>query len=280
MGLNLNIRRILFGALKKFTGTAAGWLESEAMRQIAGRAGRYGRHEVGEVGVLLGVEGFDRLATALRQAPLPLDPPSFRFFPPAEATTAVAEGLGHDRLLPTLDYIAGSVARRGDFVLRLEDEQREVAGLIDGWARRLPLEQRYRLLGSPIPLGIGRVVDFAQEAIEALAQGRERSLAPELEEVHRLHGYGRLQTLEDLARIATLARWLGRRWPSTLDLQLAEALADEADRKIAQALASRPRERQTMAPERHRQAKGRGRGKRHFARASEPQKREAGRRRF
>ncbi|MEK0082325.1 helicase-related protein [Benzoatithermus flavus] len=286
MGLNLNIRRILFGALKKFTGTTAGWLEPEAMRQIAGRAGRYGKHEVGEVGVLLGVEGFDRLATALRQAPAPLDPPSFRFFPPAEATTAVAEGLGVDRLLPTLDYIAGSVARRGEFVLRLEDEQRELAGLVDLWARRLPLEQRHRLLGSPIPLAIGRVVDFAQSAIEALAQGRERSLEPELEEVHRLHGYGRLQGLEDLARIATLARWLGRRWPGTLDLQLADALAEEADRKIAAALASRPRERQVVGPERHRPAKGKGRGhgKRRLARTGgarerqEAMKRDAGRR--
>jgi ATP-dependent RNA helicase SUPV3L1/SUV3 len=264
MGLNLNIRRILFGALKKFTGVTAGWLEPEAMRQIAGRAGRYGKHEVGEVGVLLGVEGFDRLATALRQAPAPLDPSSFRFFPPAEATTAVAEGLGVERLLPTLDYIAGSVARRGEFVLRLEDEQRELAGLVDSWARRLPLEERHRLLGSPIPLAIGRVVDFAQATIEALARGRSHSLEPELEEVHRLHGYGKLQGLEDLARIATLARWLGRRWPGTIDLQLADALADEADRKIAAALASRPRERQALGPERHRTGKGRGRGKQRF----------------
>lgn len=269
MGLNLNIRRILFGALKKFTGVTAGWLEPEAMRQIAGRAGRYGKHEVGEVGVLLGVEGFDRLATALRQAPAPLDPPSFRFFPPAEATTAVAEGLGVDRLLPTLDYIASSVARRGDFVLRLEEEQRELAGLVDGWARRLPLEERHRLLGSPIPLGIGRVVDFAQETIEAIARGRARSLEPELEEVHRLHGYGKLQALEDLARIATLARWLGRRWAGSIDLQLADALAEEADRKIAAALASRPRERQVTAPERFRRGK-KGGPKRRFAHAGEP----------
>jgi ATP-dependent RNA helicase SUPV3L1/SUV3 len=248
MGLNLNIRRILFGSLRKFTGSAVGWLEPEPMRQIAGRAGRYGKHEVGEVGVLEGVESFDRLATALRRAPAPLDPASFRVFPPAEAVAAVAEGLGHDRLLPTLDYIASSISRRGDFVLRLEEEQREVAGMLDRWAPRLPLAERHRLLGAPVPLGIPRVVDFAREAIQALAHGRQVSLVGELDEVGRLHGYGRLQTLEDLARIATLGRWLARRWPDAVDLETAKALAEEADQRIATALASRPRARKGPRP--------------------------------
>ena len=241
MGLNLNIRRLLFGGLRKFTGSATGWLEPEQMRQIAGRAGRYGRHEVGEVGVLGDVRGLDRLAAALREAPAPLDQVSFRVFPPAEATAAVAEGLGQDRLLPTLDYIARSISRRGDFVVRLGEEQREIAALLDRWAPGLPLVHRHRLLGAPIPLGIPRVVDFAREAVRALASGRPRRLGPELDEVRRLHGYGRLRTLEDLARIATLARWLARRWPDAIDLGAAGTLAEEADRRIAAALASRPR---------------------------------------
>ncbi len=243
MGLNLNIRRVLFGGLRKFAGSATGWLEPEQMRQIAGRAGRYGWHEAGEAGVLEGVDGLDRLAAALRQAPAPLDPASFRVFPPAEAAAAVAQGLGDDRLAPTLDYVARSVSARGDFVFRLEDEQREVAALLDRWAPRLPLAQRHRLLGAPIPLGAPRVVDFARAAVRALASGRLHSLAPELEEVRRLRGYGRLQELEDLARIATLGRWLARRWPDAVDLEAAERLAGEADARIAAALASRPRAR-------------------------------------
>jgi ATP-dependent RNA helicase SUPV3L1/SUV3 len=257
MGLNLNIRRILFGSLRKFAGPATGWLEPEQMRQIAGRAGRYGWHEAGEVGVLEGVEGFARLADALRQAPAPLDPASFRVFPPAEAAAAVANGLGHDRLLPTLDYIAGSIPRRGDFIVRLEDDQREVAALLDRWAYRLPLVQRHRLLGAPIPLGVPRVVSFAQAAIQALVRGRQHRLEAELEEVHRLHGYARLQRLEDLARVATLGRWLARRWPDAVDLEAAEMLADEADRKIAAALTSRPRGKEVRQPRRQRGDTGR-----------------------
>jgi hypothetical protein len=195
------------------------------------------------------VDGLDRLAAALRQAPAPLDPASFRVFPPAEAAAAVAEGLGDDRLAPTLDYVARSVSARGDFVFRLEDEQREVAALLDRWAPRLPLTQRHRLLGAPIPLGAPRVVDFARSAVRALACGRRRDLAPELEEVRRLRGHGRLEALEDLARMATLGCWLARRWPEAVDLEAAERLAGVADARIAAALASRPRGRGGVTPD-------------------------------
>ena len=231
------------------------------MRQIAGRAGRYGRHELGEVGVLEGVHGLERLAAALRDAPAPIDPVSFPVFPPAEATVAVAEGLGDDRLLPTLDYIARSVSRRGEFVLRLDKEQREVAALLDRWAPRLPLADRHRLLGAPIPLGSPRIVGFAREAVRALASGRARGLGPELDEVRRLHGYGRLQALEDLARIATLGRWLARRWSGAVDLGAAEVLAAEADLGIGEALASRPWARRRSGPEAHRLVGGRRRSR-------------------
>lgn len=41
LGLNLPIRRVLFGALAKFDGREDRWLDDEEIRQIAGRAGRY-----------------------------------------------------------------------------------------------------------------------------------------------------------------------------------------------------------------------------------------------
>jgi hypothetical protein len=207
--------------------------------------------------VLEGVHGLERLAAALHATPAPIGRESFPVFPPAEAAVAVAEGLGDDRLLPTLDYIARSVSRRGDFVVRLGEEQREVAALLDRWAPRLPLAERHRLLGAPIPLGNPRVVEFARGAVRALASGRERGLGPELDEVRRLHGYGRLQALEDLARVATLGRWLARRWPEAVDPEGAEVLAAEADLRIAEALASRPEGWRGPRPEARRRAKDR-----------------------
>lgn len=54
MGLNLPIRRVLFGAFEKFDGIKQRPLTPEEIRQIAGRAGRQGMHAQGHVG---GFEG-------------------------------------------------------------------------------------------------------------------------------------------------------------------------------------------------------------------------------
>jgi ATP-dependent RNA helicase SUPV3L1/SUV3 len=49
MGINLPIRRIIFMNTVKFDGTAKRRLNAEEVRQIAGRAGRYGYYDVGYV---------------------------------------------------------------------------------------------------------------------------------------------------------------------------------------------------------------------------------------
>ncbi len=52
MGLNLPIRRVLFSTMSKFDGVTDRPLGESEVHQIAGRAGRYGIHEEGFVGVL------------------------------------------------------------------------------------------------------------------------------------------------------------------------------------------------------------------------------------
>jgi hypothetical protein len=52
MGLNLPIKRIYFSSLEKFDGTATRYLNSSEIKQIAGRAGRFGLAEKGQVGIL------------------------------------------------------------------------------------------------------------------------------------------------------------------------------------------------------------------------------------
>ncbi|MBL7406173.1 helicase, partial [Escherichia coli] len=50
MGLNLGpLKRIVFSAVRKWDGTAERALTHSEIRQIAGRAGRYGHQDVGYV---------------------------------------------------------------------------------------------------------------------------------------------------------------------------------------------------------------------------------------
>ena len=52
LGLNLPIRRLVFASVEKFDGVAERLLTPPEIRQIAGRAGRYGIHEEGQVTAL------------------------------------------------------------------------------------------------------------------------------------------------------------------------------------------------------------------------------------
>ena len=60
MGINLPIRRIVFMNSMKFDGTGKRKLEAEEIRQIAGRAGRYGYYDVGYVQSAMDVEYIGR----------------------------------------------------------------------------------------------------------------------------------------------------------------------------------------------------------------------------
>lgn len=53
MGLNLPINRIFFSTLEKYDGIENRYLNVTEVKQIAGRAGRYGFSEFGEVGLLM-----------------------------------------------------------------------------------------------------------------------------------------------------------------------------------------------------------------------------------
>lgn len=52
MGLNLPIKRIYFSTLEKYDGFETRYLNASEIKQISGRAGRYGFAEKGEVGIL------------------------------------------------------------------------------------------------------------------------------------------------------------------------------------------------------------------------------------
>lgn len=60
MGLNLPISRLFFSSLEKFDGMEQRFLNVSEIKQIAGRAGRYGFAEFGEVGLLMNNSYQDR----------------------------------------------------------------------------------------------------------------------------------------------------------------------------------------------------------------------------
>ena len=69
MGLNLPIRRIVFVETQKFDGVSKRDLEPGEIKQIAGRAGRFGLYEEGFVAA---VENIELIEDGLGRLPIPL----------------------------------------------------------------------------------------------------------------------------------------------------------------------------------------------------------------
>ncbi|WP_456085521.1 helicase-related protein [Microvirga roseola] len=107
MGLNLGpLQRIVFSALRKFDGREDRPLTNPEIRQIAGRAGRFGHHDVGYVAATT-EEGIDPIRKALAGAPAaPAADSRFYARPDLVAIRAAASELRTESLGGVLTHFA------------------------------------------------------------------------------------------------------------------------------------------------------------------------------
>ena len=78
MGLNLPVRRIVFVQIEKFDGVSRRRLRISEMKQIGGRAGRYGRYETGFV-TAMGEEALDYVRENFDAGEIPIETVSLGF---------------------------------------------------------------------------------------------------------------------------------------------------------------------------------------------------------
>lgn len=238
MGLNLNIRRVVFGALRKFDGTQSRDLTAQEVKQIGGRAGRYGRHETGVVGVLAGAGSPDFVRHAL--AAPPAEHPDLRPLvqPDADIVRAVAAEIGSDSLYGVLARIRRAVLRPDDPNYRLADMSQAfaIAAALEG-VSGLDLQSRWAYAMCPVDErdnGIPRLTAWAVEhgagrQVPPPSPGRlpppDRASREELERAEKRH------------KRLVAWRWLSLRFPESYpDLAEAEAATDRLDAWIENVL--------------------------------------------
>lgn len=213
MGLNLPIRRVLFSTLTKFDGVADRPLEESEVHQIAGRAGRYGMHEEGFVGVLREAE--PEAARLLKEL-LPRPPRAPRDFKASVAPNpwhiqTIASRLGLDRLRDILGVFIERL-RLDDAHFRVAelDAMFEMAGRIDEAAGRLSLRERFVYAQAPVDLRAETQVEHFLEWAHAHAHTGRAGSPWFLDEVD---AHSRLDRMEQALRACTLWLWLDLRFP-------------------------------------------------------------------
>lgn len=208
MGLNLGpLRRVVFADIVKWDGAQERELTNAEIRQIAGRAGRYGFHDAGEVGTMV-PGGADKVRRALGKRG---DAGGRRFFvrPDADAIRLVADQIRSDRLAEVLGRFAADTFYRGSpFMPSNMEETIATATMLDRIA--MSLEDRFVFSICPVDRK-------DREALTSLRTWASLHAAGRPVPAPSVSPYGYLGLIEAGVRLASAYLWLARRFPATFD---------------------------------------------------------------
>ena len=248
LGLNLPIRRLIFAAVEKYDGVVKRPLTPPEIRQIAGRAGRYGIHEHGQVTTL--------------------DPRSLKFLraglerfeiPPATLPIWISPTDEHLRRL-SLIIETNSVSRLLQFfqtrIRKADDTYLRIADLSDTIevAVALEMSDRFNELPLPVRCTYSRApVTTRGNSLGVLTRWGERHAADGVVEgtelMTGLAGRDRLLLFEDRSRLATLYLWLAQRFPDVyVNGAGVTRLREEIDRDIHDELMRQGERQKKHAP--------------------------------
>lgn len=217
MGLNLKIKRVIFQAISKWNGSEQVVMSSSQIKQIAGRAGRYGTnnsgHDAGGLATTMYSKDIGVLRDALKAPLLPIGRAAVQptgdmmaslsmLLPPIlQSTDVPAEAsIGQPRPITEL-YTDVSLLLRIDssicFASKLV-QQKKLAPIIEAAVPpsvKLTIAERERFTSAPANVRDERLVMLLSNLIRWFAKG---SLVP-FEEVER--GLGMLDALQEVERV-------------------------------------------------------------------------------
>lgn len=210
MGLNLPIRTLLFTTDTKFDGKSKRKLIPNEVIQIAGRAGRYGHHEVGHIGATSSAV-LAHIGHMFKSSMKTIKPPL-----KVKATQAQVEELsnilGTKSLTKILNYFIKHMRYDGPFEAVNLKTMLELAKILDT-KQKLSLEDKYMLSNAPIntrsPLIKGGYIRYVhaiinQEIIRYKATSRVTGVAKTQRD---------LLIAEDEVKKISLYLWLSYKLP-------------------------------------------------------------------
>jgi ATP-dependent RNA helicase SUPV3L1/SUV3 len=257
LGLNLPIRRIIFAAVEKFDGIVTRLLSPPEIRQIAGRAGRYGIHEEGAVTAFEARDVRYLKANLDRFAPPDAEQPIW-ISPTDEHLRRLAAIIGTTRVSRLLQFFQTRVLRDVDTGVRIANlaDTIDVASALEISESflNLPLDVRSTYSRAPVSTrgpGLGVLTRWGEQHAElGFVSGAELTTTANARD--------RLLLYEDRSRLATLYLWLAQRFPDVYVngsevMRVRESLDDDIHDALLQQ-GSRPRRERTQEKPRRRPA--------------------------
>lgn len=236
MGLNLPIRRVLFTTSNKFDGQARRRIPPTTIRQIAGRAGRYGMHDEGSVGVMRDCDGPRGWLKRGIETITPL-PDRVRIAPTWDGVQRLLKDAPDQTLLQVLERIKDAVADHPLLDYWIDEDERTIIGI----AHRAGLDvaDQFRHLGLPLSMGSADNRHLVATWMSAAMRGVTPHVPGHLPKANDGDvGSIGLQRLEATTAQCGAYAWLSRRFPDVYAYG-DEALArrDEASARLSALLA-------------------------------------------
>jgi ATP-dependent RNA helicase SUPV3L1/SUV3 len=242
MGLNIGpLRRVVFSTLRKFDGIRERQLTAMEIKQIAGRAGRFGHHDEGLVTALQDVGSYGSIETVIANA-LTGEAAKLRgkayVRPNQETVLAASEVLQTDRLGRVLRHLNDTlVAGHPDLRMADIDEMIELAALLD--TVDMPILDRLSYSMAPVDgreqLAVELLLDWArQHAQSRRIQPPDFGLNTDL------------LKLEARVKIVTTWLWLAQRYPQVYEdveavVELRRSLNEKIEEKLVATSVARRR---------------------------------------
>ena len=247
MGLNLPIRRVLFSNIHKYDGVASRSLNATEVRQIAGRAGRYGIYETGFVNVF---EDDERIHI---EHMLSVDDTSDLQKLPIAANfgeiEAIANKLQTAKISECFEYFENKIKlsqlnfnqlnfSHALFALSSTNTQFTQALLVDEFAPKMALRDKFVFANAPISINVNIEKDYFLLCLKSVYTSTVRHL-PTKPVWLDSHNAQYLETAELLSQNISLYAWLSYKFPSIFtDAELVSEYRKSVSRYIERALLS------------------------------------------
>ncbi|KAL5782661.1 hypothetical protein ACOSP7_007690 [Xanthoceras sorbifolium] len=209
MGLNLNISRIIFSTVQKFDGSEMRYLTVPEIKQIAGRAGRYGsKYPVGEV-TCLDPEDLPLLHSSLESPSPTLERAGL--FPNFDLIFMYSRLHPKSGLHEILEHFLDNAKLSDNYFISNCEEVLKVAAVIDELP--LGLHDKYLFCISPVDMNDDissqGLTQFAQNYAEKGIVRLKEIFTPGTLQVPKTHGA--LKELESIHKVLDLYVWLSFR---------------------------------------------------------------------
>ena len=235
MGLNLPIRRVIFANIFKFDGFASRLLNATEVRQIAGRAGRFGIYETGLVNIMEDDERFHiehMLATddTCEILKLPIAP---NFNQLAD----IATKMHSTKLAECLDYFAQKLKfENALFSLSSVATLHAQALLVDQFAPKMALKDKFVFACAPISVNTNIEKDYFLMCLQSAYILAPRALPVAPKWINSTNSKYLLEA-ENLSQNISLYAWLSYKFPQVfVDRNSVNALRKQVNSYIERAL--------------------------------------------